>query len=268
MTTSSRRESRVLVRSFRRAVLLAVALALAAPFALRAQEAVPTRLVVRAVAADAKVVGSGVGGVHVTVEDAATGEVLAEGAHLGGTGDTEAIMRQPHERGAEVYAGEGTAAFTAELALERPTRVRVTAEGPLDAPATSRQQTSTTLWMIPGRHLDGEGLVLELHGFLVEVVDARPDREELDVSARVRMMCGCPTRPGGLWDSERYRIHARLLREGEVVAESPMAFSGETSVYRASLPVDGAGGRGTLEVLVTDTERANVGYARSTVELP
>ena len=252
----------------RRAFLAAVALALAAPFALSAQEAVPTRLVVRAVAADAKVIGSGVGGVQVTVTDAVTGEVLAEGVQRGGTGDTEAIMRQPHPRGTDVYGGEGTAAFTAELPLEGPTRVRVTAEGPLDAPEASRQQAATTLWMIPGRHVEGEGLVLELHGFLVEVLDVQGEEKVLDVSARIRMMCGCPTRPDGLWDSDRYRIRARLLHRGEVVAESPMEFGGETSVFRASLPAGDVTGSATLEVLVTDTERANVGYARRPVELP
>lgn len=250
---------------------LAAALLLVAPVAVAAQ-AEPTRLVIRAVAADAKVIGTGVGGARITVVDAETGDVLAHGVQRGGTGDTEAIMRRPHARGADVYGGESTAAFTAELALERPTRVRVTVEGPLDAPPASRQSSSATLWMIPGEHVEGEGLVLTLHGFLVEVLRAETGAGgggELAVRARVTMMCGCPTAPGGLWDSDRYGIVARLVRSGEVLARAPMRFADETSLYRAALSTAGvATGEATLEVLVTDTERVNTGYARRTVELP
>lgn len=261
-------------KTFGRLALGAVAAALAGlavgPASL-AGEADTTRLVVRAVAADAKVIGSGVGGARVTVEDAASGKVLAEGVQRGGTGDTEAIVRRPHARGEAVYGGEGTAAFTADLALDRPTRVRVTVEGPLDAPATSRQRATRTIWMVPGRDVDGEGLVLTLHGFLVEVLDVVSTGSagdgELEVTARVRMMCGCPTRPGGLWDSDRYAIAARLVRDGEVVAESPMAFSGRESVFRARLPTPGEGST-SVEVVVTDTERANTGYARRALERP
>lgn len=223
-----------------------------------------TRLVVRAVANDAKVVGSGVGGARVTVTDAATAEVLAEGVQRGGTGDTRAIMRAPRERGASVYGGEGTAAFTADLALEGPTRVRVTAEGPLDAPEASRQTTSTTLWMVPGRDVAGEGLVLTLHGFVVEFLGIEPggsDGGQLEVSARVRMMCGCPTEPGGLWDSDRYEMTARLVVDGRVAASAPLRFAGQTSTYRATLPRPEENGA-AVELLVTDTERVNGAFAR------
>lgn len=261
-------------KSFAPRVLGAVAAALAVLAASPPStvgQADTTRLVVRAVAADAKVIGSGVGGARVTVEDAGSGEVLAEGVQRGGTGDTEAIVRRPHARGEAVYGGEGTAAFTADLALDRPTRVRVTVEGPLDAPATSRQTATRTIWMVPGRHVDGEGLVLTLHGFLVEVLDVvrtgSSGDGELEVTARIRMMCGCPTRPGGLWDSDRYAITARLVRDGDVVAESPMAFSGRESVFRARLPTLGEGGA-AVEVVVTDTERANTGFARRALERP
>lgn len=249
------------------AVAAGALLVASTPLAVPAQET--TRLVVRAVAADAKVIGSGVGGARVTVVDAETGDLLARGVQRGGTGDTDAIVREPHVRGEAVYGGEGTAAFTADLELDRPTRVRVTAEGPLDASPASRQTASTTLWMIPGRDVAGQGLVLTLHGFFVEVLEAAPTgasgEGSVAVRARVRMMCGCPTRPGGLWDSDRYAVTARLLREGEVVAEAPMRFSGETSVYEAALPRPD-GELGAVEVVVTDTERVNTGFAREPLE--
>ena len=56
---------------------------------------------------------------------------------------------------------------------------------------------------------------------------------------------------------------------GEVLARAPLRFADETSLYRAALSTAGvATGEATLEVLVTDTERVNTGYARRTVELP
>lgn len=225
-------------------------------------EPVPTRLEVRAVARDAKVIGSGVGGARVTVREAANGRVLARGVQRGGTGDTERIIRDPVERGEAIYDTEGTASFTATLMLRRPTRVEVTAEGPLAAPPASREVATKTLWMLPGHHVEGRGLVLELNGFFVEVL-APGDRAgtgELDVRARVRMLCGCPTEPGGMWDSDRYEMVARLLRDGRAVREVPLRHAGRASLYEADLPVEDPG-RYEIEVLVADTARGNVGRA-------
>lgn len=260
------------LRSAAVAAAAVLAVTLLAPRTAPAQQGgdpVPTRLLVRAVAHDAKIVGSGVGGVRITVRDAATGEVLARGIQRGGTGDTERIMRDPVERGESVYDTEGAAGYTATLMLHRPTRVEVTAEGPLAAPPASREMTSKTLWMLPGRHVEGQGLVLELHGFFVEILapgSATVPAGELQVRARVRMMCGCPTRPGGLWDSDRYEMVARLLREGRVVAEVPLGFAGETSVHEGRLSTVEPGSY-RLEVLVADAERANLGRAVRTVRV-
>lgn len=233
------------------------------------QEPVPTRLVVRAVAHDAKVIGSGVGGARITIRDAASGEVLARGIQEGGTGDTERIMRQPVGRGEAVYALGDAAAFEATLELAAPRRIEVVAEGPLDAPSASRERASKTLWLWPGRHLTGQGVVLELHGFYVEILAPADGSgvaagDTLDVAARVRMMCGCPTQPGGLWDADRYEMSARLLRDGSVVRSVPLRYAGQSSRYRAALPVPEAGAY-RLELLVADTARANVGRAVTTL---
>lgn len=242
-----------------------LALVLLVPGSVAAQERAeptPTRLLVRAVAHDAKVIGSGVGGARITVREAATGRILARGVQRGGTGDTERIMQTPRERGDEVYGvGQGVAGFRATLMLRSPTRVEVVAEGPLSAPKASRQAVSKTLWMVPGRHVEGEGLVLELHGFLVEILAPTSEATtagELQVRARVRMMCGCPTRPGGMWNSDRYELVARVLRDGRPVGEAPLRFAGEASHYEAVLPVTEPG-TVRVEVLVIDSARANVG---------
>lgn len=243
-------------------VAAAVALGtLTAPSPTQAQ-ATPTRLLVRAVAHDAKIIGTGVGGARITVRDLATGEVLAEGVQEGSTGDTQSIVVRPVERGATVFDTPGAGAFTATLMLTAPTRVEVVAEGPL-ATEHATQRASKTVLMVPGQHLVGEGLVLELNGFTVEIESPTADRVAagpMDVRARVTMLCGCPTQPGGLWDADHIAITARLVRDGRVVAEAPLAYAGRSSTYTGTLDVP-SGSSGELQVIAVDAGRANTGMA-------
>ena len=241
---------------------------LGAPAPAGAAQPVPTRIVVRAVSHDAKAIGTAVGGARITIRDAATGAVLAEGVQQGGTGDTRRIVVEPRVRGARVYDTPGTAAFEATIPLERPTRVEVTAEGPLGYP-DALQRASKTLWLVPGRHVTGDGIVLELHGFTVEILEpgdaaAAAPGARVPVRARVNLLCGCPTEPGGLWDANRIQIVARLLRDGRVHAETPLAYAGEPSTYDGAL-VPEAEGTFELEVLAVDRERPNTGVARRTL---
>jgi len=225
----------------------------------------PTRVTVRAVAHDAKIIGSGVGGARISVYDAETGERLARGVQEGGTGDTGKLMVEPRERGESVHDTDGAASYTAELDLDRPTRVRIVAEGPLGTPHAT-QEASRTMLLVPGEDVTGEGVVLELYGFTVELLEpAAPGAGavgggEMPVRARVTMLCGCPTEPGGLWDSKRYEIRARLVRDdGSVARSAPLAFAGETSVYEGELRVPAEVEGLTLQVLAMDAERANFG---------
>lgn len=252
------------------AIALAVAVVAATALPAAAQdEAVPTDLLVRVVANDAKVIGSGVGGARITVRDARTGQVLAEGVQEGGTGSTDRIVREARSRSATVYDTEGTAAFLATLELRRPTVVEVVAEGPLDYPDAARR-ASKTLLMMPGQDVTGEGLVLRLHGFVVQVLSPEAGApveagERLQVRAHLQMMCGCPTEPGGLWDSDRYDLSARLVSDDRVLAEAPLRFAGQTSHFEAELPVPSDGRVPSdlrLEVVAADAERVNFGMDR------
>lgn len=221
-------------------------------------EATPTRLVVRVVSHDAKVIGSGVGGARVVVRDAESGEVLAEGVQEGGTGDTDAIMR-PSERGATVFDHPGTAAFATTLPLKRPRQLRIEAEGPLGTPHAV-QRASKTVLAVPGVHLDGEGVVLVLNGFTVQL--ERPgdavSGTELPVRVRVTMLCGCPIEPGGLWDADGMEVRATLLQDGAAVDDAVLTFAGETSVFEGEIVPPGPGRYG-LRVVAVDADRANAG---------
>jgi hypothetical protein len=227
-----------------------------------------TRVVVRAAAQDAKLLHDGVGGALIRIVNTQTGEVLAEGVQRGSSGSTDQIMRQPHERGEALYDTPDAARFETTLMLARPTTVTVTAFGPRDYPQ-AQQRASTTMTLLPGEPVTGNGIVLTLHGFIVEAL--RPTArsvtagETLDVRARVRMMCGCPTEPGGLWDSSRYTIRAELVGpSGGVVAATPLSYTGTTSEYEGSITVPESGAT-QLRVTAVDAERANAGAA--TVDL-
>lgn len=233
-----------------------IVLAALLPQALPAQ----TTVTVRVVAHDAKIIGSGVGGATVIIRNAVTGEVLAQGAQQGGTGDTRRIMEEPRARGAAVFESQGAAGFTATVALDTPTVVEVVAEGPRNYPQ-AMQRASTTLLLVPGQDVPGDGVVLELHGFIVELLDPQQARaaDSLPIRARIRMMCGCPFTTGGLWDAGRMAVVARVYDGATVVREVPLRFTGEENIWGGALPAAALPTGARLVVIAADAERANFG---------
>jgi hypothetical protein len=233
-----------------------ILLAALLPQALPAQ----TTVTVRVVAHDAKLIGSGVGGASVTIRNAVTGAVLAQGVQQGGTGDTRRIMAEPRARGAIVYDAEGAAGFTATIALDTPTVVEVAAEGPLNYPQAMRRASLTTL-LVPGQDVTGDGIVLELHGFIVELLEPQEARAaaSLPVRARIRMVCGCPFTAGGMWDAGRMSVTARIYDGARAVREAPLAFTGEENVWAGTIPAAGLPTGARLVVIAADAGRANFG---------
>jgi hypothetical protein len=232
----------------------------------------PTQVMVRVVAHDAKIIGSAVGGARVTIWDARTGALLAQGVQEGGTGDTQHIMVDARTRGGTVFDTDRAGGFLAELDLAAPTQVRIEAEGPLGA-AQAIQRSSRTLLMVPGNHILGEGVILELHGFTVELLEpdsdlSRTAGSELAVRARVTMLCGCPTEPGGMWDSSGYTIEVRIARGEEVLDRAALHFSGETSIYegRIRVPADENLTGLSLQVIAMDPQAGNFGMVERPFE--
>ena len=223
----------------------------------------PTRITIRAVSHDAKIIGDGVGGAMIRVVDAKTGRTLAEGVQTGGTGDTRLIMRTPRARGMSIYDTEGAATFVAELHIDRPTIVNISATGPLGHPQATKTASLQAL-VVPGQHVMGDGYVLELHGFIVEVLNPEPLTPlegTLDVRARVEMMCGCPIEPNGLWDANNKTIEARLVAGEKVVSRARLEFAGTTSEFSSVLSVPAAyrDQQLDLEVLAAEAGKGNFG---------
>lgn len=226
-----------------------------------AAQAAPTAVDVHVLSRDAKFVGSSVGGARVTIEDAETGEVLAQGVTDGSTGDTDLIMGE-RKHGVSLIT-PGTAVFSASLELPAPKKVRVTAFGPLDY-LQSANTVSTTQWLLPGSTAGEQGWILELPGLIVDVHDT-PAVNKLEngtvsvpVNATVRMMCGCPLTPDGMWDSNEFDIEARVLSNDVEIASTPLEYAGTTSEFRGELQLTQAGAY-VLRVRAHQSRTGNTG---------
>lgn len=220
------------------ALLLILLLPLTAAPA-QAEETWKTDVEVHVISKGAKFVGSSMGGAWITLADADTGELLAQGRTAGSTGDTEKIMRTEHGRD-RVLSTPEAAVFRTTLDLDRPRRLEVTARGPL-AQKQASAEVSTTWWVIPGKHVTGgDGILLELPGFAVDILSpanhSRPGSapQTVEITANITMMCGCPITPGGLWDADGYEIRAVIHRNDEVVEMVPMSYAGTASRFEAT----------------------------------
>ncbi|MDP1857108.1 MAG: hypothetical protein Q8K82_00475 [Gemmatimonadaceae bacterium] len=229
---------------------------------------VVTHVVTHVITHDAKLIGSAVGGVRVTIRDAATGHVLAEGRHEGGTGDTKRIMQESRKRGDTLFTAPDGAGYEASIALAAPTMVEISAEGPLGYP-DQMARTTKRLFLFPGLDVGGDGIVLELHGYVIDLL--APDTtttlapsSALKVRARVRMLCSCPTQVGGMW--EVGEVVARLVRDGTVVKEVPLRYAGEASVYAGEISAAESGSY-VLEVTAATPRAATFGVVRRRVTI-
>ncbi len=224
---------------------------------MQAQE---TQLMVRALATDAKFIGPYMGGAKIVVRDAETHEILDSGKTEGSTGDTKKIVLNPKER-YERISDENTAGFIANLDIKEPTFVNVE----VMAPASAKQAaviSSTQLWMIPGKDILGEGLVIDVPGFVVSISAPKTlqnfeEGESISVEATVVMMCGCPVNSGGTWDADKYEVTGVLKNQDGTSKEIKLKPTEESSGFSASADLE----KGTyeLQVYAFHEETANTG---------
>lgn len=241
-------------------ILLLAALFLSATQAL----AVPTKVTVRVRAKDAKFIGTSFGGMLVTIRDVETGELLAKGVTQGSTGDTKVLMQEPVTRFKSV-AREQDAAFVAVLDIDEPVKVEVSAYGPL-AQRQGASRVSATQWVVPGKDITGgNGWVLDLPGFVVDVL-APPSHIKLDsttvsvdIRANVTMMCGCPIKAGGVWDANKYDVSAIVKKDGRTIATLPLKYTGLASQFQTTFTVNKGPGVYRAIVYAYDPANGNTG---------
>jgi len=208
----------------------------------------PTKLTIRAKAKDAKFIGSSIGGALVLVRSAMTDELLAKGITSGSTGNTTLIMKTAHERG-KPLSDEKTAGFTATLDIEEPTLVTIEVTAPINQKQAAITATKQ-VWVIPGKDVLGDGIVVEVPGFVVDVLYpqthsrislASLEDGQLPLKANVVMMCGCPTSNGGIWDAEQYEVAAIVKKDGEKVGTVELAVEDQVNTFEGSWKADGGG---------------------------
>ncbi|MEQ8231519.1 MAG: hypothetical protein RLW61_03725 [Gammaproteobacteria bacterium] len=232
----------------------------------------PTEITVRVLSRGAKFVGSSMGGASVTLTDVTSGALLASGVTRGSTGDTRRMMHRDGGRDA-VLASEGAAGWTTTLDLERPTLVEVAASGPL-AQMQAAMRVTARQWVVPGKHLNGgNGWLLELPGFAVDVL-APPAHvklegavTEVELRANVTLMCGCPVEPDGLWNADGYEVAALVSHEGEPRGRYPLTYAGSTSQFSASIPTPEPG-LYVVTVYAYDPANGNTGVDHTTFFVP
>lgn len=233
--------------------------------------AVETHVDIRVISRGAKFIGTSMGGVRITLRDAQTGELLAQGKTHGSTGDTDLIMKESHQRHATL-ATQSAAVFSTVLDLSEPRHVEVTAYGPL-AQRQAANTVSATQWIIPGKHLTrGNGWLLEMPGFVVDVL-APPAHQglsglprEIPVKANVSKMCGCPLTPGGLWDADQYEIRALIKHNGKLIGEEPLHYAGASSQFAGTLSVEQPGSY-EVTVYAHDPVTGNTGVDSTTFNI-
>jgi hypothetical protein len=224
----------------------------------------PTNIMIRAKAVDAKFIGTSVGGVKAIVEDAETGEILDQGWINGKTGSTDTLIKKPLKRG-ESQTDDKTAGFLATVDINTPRLLRFKLIGPYGY-RQSLQEASVTSWVIPGKDIVGDGIILNMPGFIVDAWTRVLEGGKVDIYTKASMLCGCPIMPDGLWDPANYQASAFIMQNGKKIDEVPLKFTGPVGMFSAKIAISTPGHYKAI-VYIIDQETGNVGVDRTMFEI-
>ncbi|MCA9423196.1 MAG: hypothetical protein KC592_19410, partial [Nitrospira sp.] len=209
-------------------------------------QATGTKVVVRALAKDAMFIGTSMGGANLIIRDVESGAILAEGRTHGDTGSPVTVIQEPRKRGRPL-SDPSTAKVETSLNLLEPTLVSIEAR----APASQRQsriKASTQLWLLPGKDIEGDGVILEIPSFAVNILSPQPaERVQLSslqsvpITLNVLMMCGCPITPDGLWDANQYEVAGIVKHNGIPVDTVSFIYGGKPNTFQGNLELHDPG---------------------------
>ena len=226
-----------------------------------------TRIVIRAKAEDAKFIGTSMGGALVIVKDALSGAILSQGMIRGSTGDTKRIMSTPWVRG-ERLANENTACYVAKLDLEEPKLIEIVIFAPYGQPQAMAKASITT-WVVPGKHIEGDGIVVDFPGLVVRVTEPTAHTfvtvpTKIRLAASVTPMCGCPVDMKTFWPPEAYEVAAYLKKDGEIQEILPLVFCGKRNCFETEIFLENPGDYEFI-VYAFDPKTGNTGVDKTTV---
>lgn len=230
-------------------------------------QAQTTKVVIRAKAKDAKFIGTPIGGALVVVRNDLTGEILAKGVTSGGSGSTDVIIKKPVVRG-QAITDSATAKFVAQVNISEPTFADIE----VTAPITRRNGTvkaTTQVWLIPGKDILGDGIIVEIPGFILDVLYPSTHQfikldsiknGDLAFKASLTLECGCPITKGGVWNSDDIIVNAVVKREGVKTGEVPLQLLGQ-NIFGGILKVKEKGDY-ELDVYAYNPKTGNTGVDR------
>ena len=259
---------------------------------------VETKIVVRVIAKAGKFLADDIGGALVTITDAQTGQFLISGRTQGLSGPplspdpVMCICRYRSQAILNPSEAQNVSKFEWSTGLSEPRLLKFTARGPLAAPG-SANEASATQWVYPGKSLDrGDGLVLELPGLVVQIVNPithympAQNPGQINIQANVTMMCGCPItetphcppgpgvpQPWPAGDFDVFAVITEYSPTGQPISQTPpidlqfttsnLPSSQFAKVWKIPKPA-------TYEVLVCAYQKTNgnTGIARATMIIP
>ncbi|GLU51643.1 hypothetical protein Dfri01_11040 [Dyadobacter frigoris] len=205
-------------------------------------------MVIRAKAKDAKFIGTGIGGAYVIVKNELTGEILAKGLTTGASGNTDLILKTPHKRN-DRLTDDKTAKFEASVNIQEPTFVSVEVIAPVNR-KSSAIKASTQLWLIPGKDIDEEGIVLDIPGFILDILEPQTHRimllekmadKKVKIKINLTMLCGCAITKGGVWDSEQIEVKAIVKKDGVKYKDVALGITSVDNIFEGILDMNAIG---------------------------
>lgn len=224
----------------------------------------PTQIMVRAKAVDSKFIGSSVGGIRAVVEDAETGEILDQGWIKGGTGDTSVLIENPLKRG-ERQTDDKTAGFLANVDIDTPRLLRFKLMGPY-AYRQSMHESTMTSWVVPGKHILGDGIIINMTGFIVDAWTRVIQGGQVDIMTKASLLCGCPITKDGHWQGGNYEVTAIILLDDKKVDEVSLNLKGPDGMFNGQTRITKPGHYKAV-VYLYDKNTGNVGVDRTMFEI-
>lgn len=209
--------------------------------------ATETKIMIRAKARDAKFIGSSLGGAYVIVRNKVNQQILAEGKTTGSTGNTDLIMKGAKTRGASITDAQ-TGGFLAKIEIDEPTFVSIEVVSPFNL-KQAQARVSTELWLIPGKDILGEGIILEIPGYIIDILKPRTHQyialndikdKPFLFQANIVMMCGCVIEKGGVWNADEIEVKGILKKDGKYVKDIKMSLI-STNLFEGSELIDSQG---------------------------
>jgi hypothetical protein len=228
-------------------------------------QAQTTKIIIRARARDAKFLGTPIGGAYVIVRNDLTGEILAQGLTSGTSGNTDVLLKKPILRDQPI-TDSATAKFVAAVNITEPTFADIEVIAPVNR-RNGTKKVTTQLWLIPGKDILGDGIILEIPGFILDVLEPTTHQflkldsiknGELKFKASLTLACGCPISKGGVWNSDDITVNAIVKREGIKTGEIPLHLSEASNIFEGTLPVKQKGDY-ELDVYAYDPKTGNTG---------